>query len=146
MEKLIIANTGSGEKGKSTSIKEVFKLLESRYPKEVNIIHPASSGDVMATVKVHGILVGIESQGDPKSRIFSSLDYFHKVGCQIIVVACRLYGETTGAIDKMHNHGYQIIWTANDKNWDEDLIVSYLNARYSEHVVQLIEDRINGRF
>lgn len=144
MNKLVIANTGTAYQGKSTSVKEVFKLIASRYPGNIKIINPLESGDVKAIIEVQGVLVGIESQGDPNSRMFDSLKDFRKAGCEIIVIACRTYGETYKAVDGMHNHGYQVIWTANDKNWDDDSIVDYLNARYAEHVLQLIEDRIAG--
>lgn len=39
MNKLIIANTGTGYQGKSSSIKEFYNLLVSRYPDNVQIIH-----------------------------------------------------------------------------------------------------------
>ena len=146
MRKLVIANTGTGNRGKSTSIKEVYKLVTTRYPENIRIIHPLVSGDVKAIVEVQGVLVGIESQGDPKSRIFDSLEDFHAAGCGIIVIACRTHGDTFNAVDGMHQCGYQVIWTANDKNWDEDSVVDYLNSKYAEHVVRLIEDRINNKF
>lgn len=59
-----------------------------------------------------------------------------------MVIACRTYGETYKAVNDMQQHGYQVIWTANDKNWDEKIIVDYLNVHYAQHVLQLIEDRI----
>lgn len=144
MNKLVIANIGVGNRGKSTSIKECFKLLSSRYPKNVTIIHALKSGDVKAIVDVNGTLVGIESQGDPKSRMPDSLISFRKAGCEIILIACRTYGETYDAIMDMKKYGYQIVWTANDKNWEDDRIVDYLNSKYAEHILQLIEDRIAG--
>lgn len=79
MNKLIIANTGIGNQGKSSSIKEVYNLLVSRYPDNVQIIHPVESGDVKAIVDVKGVRIGIESQGDPNSRMFQSLQDFLKV-------------------------------------------------------------------
>lgn len=146
MNKLVIVNYGSGNKGKSTSVKEVYKLLSACYPQHVTIIHPMESGDVKALIDVNGVLVGIESQGDPNSRLKNSLSDFLEFGCQIIVAACRSYGDTAKAIDDMHKYGYQVIWSSNDKNWDEDTIVDYLNAKYAEYVLQLIEDRINNKF
>ena len=146
MTNLIIANTGSGNKGKSSSIKEVYKLLANQYPESVNVIHPLESGDVKAIIKVNDVFVGIESQGDPNSRVFTSLGDFRKAGCQIIVVACRSYGNTKEAVEKMDKHGYQVVWAANDKYSDDSSIADYLNAKYAEHVVQLIEDHIAGAF
>ena len=144
MTKFIIANYGSGNKGKSTSVKEVYKLLAARYPTDVTVIHPLSSGDVKAIIKVKGILVGIESQGDPNSRMKNSLVDFLNAGCKIIVAACRSYGDTANAIEDMHKYGYQVIWATNDKNWDDQAIIDYLNIQYARHVIQIIEDRIAG--
>lgn len=146
MNKLVIANIGVGNRGKSTSIKECFKLLSSRYPKNVSIIHALKSGDVKAIVDVNGTLVGIESQGDPNSRMPKSLIGFHKAGCDIIVIACRTSGETYDAVKNMSKYGYQVVWAANDKNWDDAHIVDYLNVEFAEHIVQLIEDRIAGKY
>ena len=146
MQNLVIANSGSGNKGKSSSVKEVYKLLAARYPNNISIIYPLTSGDVKAIIGVNNVLVGIESQGDPNSRLLDSLTDFRKAGCEIIVAACRLYGETADAIDGMHKYGYQVIWTSNDKNWDDDSIVEYLNIEYAEHIIQLIEDRIANKF
>lgn len=142
MNKLIIANTGIGNQGKSSSIKEVYNLLVSRYPDNVQIIHPVESGDVKAIVDVKGVRIGIESQGDPNSRMFQSLQDFLKAGCDIVVIACRTYGETYKAVNDMHQYDYQVIWTANDKNREEKSIVDYLNMHYAQHILQLIEDRI----
>ena len=142
MNKLIIANTGTGNQGKSSSIKEVYNLLVSRYPNNVQIIHPVKSGDVKAIVDVKGVCIGIESQGDPNSRMFQSLQDFLNAGCDIVVIACRTSGETYKAVKGMHQYGYQVIWTANDKNRDEKSIVYYLNMHYAQHILQLIEDRI----
>ena len=146
MNRLVIANTGIASQGKSTSVKEVFKLIDSRYPDNVSVIHSLESGDVKAIINVKGVLVGIESQGDPKSRIIDFLKDFLSAGCEMIVIACRTYGATYKAVKDMHQHGYQVIWTANDKNWDKGSIVDYLNARYAEHILQLIEDRLANKY
>lgn len=146
MNKLIIANYGSANKGKSSTIKEVFKLLSLRYPENVTIYYPLESGDVKAIVEVQGVLIGIESQGDPNSRLRQSLNDFKEANCQIIVASCRTFGDTANAIDEMHQYGYQVIWTSNDKNWDEDEIVDYLNIQFAKHIVNLVKDRIEGLF
>lgn len=65
-----------------------------------------------------------------------------EAGCDIVVIACRTYGETYKAVNDMHQYDYQVIWTANDKNRDEKSIVDYLNMHYAQHILQLIEDRI----
>lgn len=148
MKKLIIANKGAATKGKSSTIKEVFNLLDDRYPNKATITYPVSSADVLAIIEARGVRIGIESQGDPGSRMFDSLDYFQKQGCKIIIAACRTYGETTDAIAGMKAYGYDVIWTSNDKNEDEGNIRvnDHLNFRFAEHIVQLVEDRIDNKY
>lgn len=48
MQKLVIANRGSKEQGKSTSIREVFNILAAKYPTNVYIDY----GDIMATIQI----------------------------------------------------------------------------------------------
>lgn len=40
---------------------------------------------VMATIQIGDVLVSLESQGDPGSRIFKSLKMFVELGCDVIV-------------------------------------------------------------
>ncbi len=141
MQKLVIANRGSKEQGKTSSIREVFNVLAAKYPTNVYIDY----GDIMATIQIGDVLVGLESQGDPSSRIFDSLKKFVELGCDVIVCACRSYGDTTDAVYTLANDGYQIIFAQNDKSDDEAMRI-VLNKKYATRVVDMIEGRINGDF
>jgi len=141
MQKLVIANRGSKEQGKTSSIREVFDILAAKYPANVYIDY----GDIMATIKIGDVLVGLESQGDPGSRIFDSLEKFVELGCDVIVCACRSYGDTTDAVYGLVNNGYQVIFAQNDKSDDEAMQV-VLNKKYATRVVDMIEERISGDF
>lgn len=88
MKKIVFANCGAGKQGKSSSVKEVYHLLNSKYKAKMLI----DGADVKATFLINGVLVGLESQGDPYSRMFQSLDDFVSMGCDIIVCACRSSG------------------------------------------------------
>ena len=152
MQKLVIANRGSKEQGKSTSIREVFNILAAKYAsgneKDV-YIDPTNVyidyGDIMATIQIGDVLVGLESQGDPGSRIFDSLKKFVDLGCDIIVCACRSYGDTTDAVYALANDGYQVILAQNDKS-DDEAMQAVLNKKYATRVVDMIEERIRGDF
>ena len=67
MQKLVIANRGSKEQGKTSSIREVFNILDAKYPTNVYIDY----GDIMATIQIGDVLVGLESQGDPGWAVMS---------------------------------------------------------------------------
>ena len=141
MQKLVIANRGSKEQGKTSSIKEVFNILDAKYPTNVYIDY----GDILATILIGDVLVGLESQGDPGSRIFDSLKKFVELGCDVIVCACRSYGDTTNAVYALSNDGYQVIFATNDKSDDETMQV-VLNKKYATRIVDMLEGRINGEF
>ena len=141
MQKLVIANRGSKEQGKTSSIREVFNILAAKYPANVYIDY----GDILATILIGDVLVGLESQGDPGSRIFDSLKKFVELGCDVIVCACRLYGDTTNAVYALSNDGYQVIFATNDKSDDETMQV-VLNKKFAVRVVDMLEGRIKGDF
>ena len=124
---------------KSSSLKQVFARL-SNYPYQILI----NNCDIKALVQIGDIKVGIESQGDPNSRMFVSLDDFVKEGCDIIVCACRCWGSTTNKVDSLKQYGYEILWTQNDRT-DNPSIHGQLNELYAEWVEQIISNRISGK-
>lgn len=145
MNKLVIANSHKEKHGKSSSVKEVFNQLSTKYPANVRVI--INDGDIKAIIEVKGIKVGIESQGDPNSRMPQSMDDFVAAGCDIIVTACRTKWTTYDKVDiDLRSNRYDIIWTSNDKYYDKfnTHVINILNDRYAKRIIQLIEDRIAG--
>lgn len=148
MKKLIIANRGRGSQGKSSSIKAVFRKLSSLYPYEII----ADNGDIKAIVEVEGVRVGIESQGDPDSRMMQSMNDFMAKECQIIVTACRTKGDTYNKVVEMNEqNGYDLIWAVNDKmvvanGSTPQPMYDMLNDQYAQRVVDFIMGRIHGTF
>lgn len=139
MDRLVIANWGSGDQGKSASVRNVFNRLSKKYSKKVFI----DDGDIKAIVQIGDYKVGIESQGDPHSRLFQSIDDFISEGCVIIVCACRSWGETTNKVASLKKKGYDIIWTQNDRS-DNELLHSGLNELYAERVERIINSFISN--
>jgi len=103
---------GTASCGKTSTIKEIFRILDTKYPnciKEVYLFKDARklwlNNQHQAMLKlifrdrkdikiemqnVKGLLVGIESQGDPPyNRLEKSLDLFSNNGCDIIFCAER---------------------------------------------------------
>jgi len=139
--RIIIANIGTENKGKSTSIKEVFYLLSKRYPH--NVTKLIDNGDIEATIEVKGKLVGIESQGDPNSRIFETLPELVNMGCEIIVCACRTSGGTKDLVEETcRDNNYTLIYSANART-SADNLLELLNRSYAHAIVKLIESQIN---
>lgn len=106
----IIADNGHGFMGKSTSVKGVWDVLEKKYPK--NLIK--NGGDIKGTIQINDCLIGIESQGDPNSRMLESMDDFEQMGCDIILTACRTRGETFDKLFELNYwYNYEIILAPN---------------------------------
>lgn len=156
--KIVIANSKFANYGKSTSVRYVFEILSSRYPYKV--IEPASgiydpAQDVEAIVEIprpngEFVKVGIESQGDPSSRLPQSVQDFLQAKCEIILIATRTKGDTIAQVGLLRNKGWQAIWFDNStmqvdaynnthlKNQDRRL-QDQLSRDYGFYVASLIE-------
>ena len=157
--KIIIANDKWGDAGKSTSIRYVFELLKERYNSTVlipqNGIYDPTQ-DVKAIVEIPQpegkfVKVGIESEGDPRSRQPWSIDDFIAQGCEILLVACRWTLKSEKKVYEIcQNKGWQIIWFDNStmrvdvkcnsklKQQDNQL-QDQLSRDYGFYVASLIE-------
>jgi hypothetical protein len=106
--KTIIAVRGVANKGKSGTIKIVYSLLKKLYPTAV--IEELTIGvDITVVMTIDEVKVGIESQGDPNSRLFNSLGHFVKIGCKVIVCATRSRGATEEAVNSLAGD-FQVEW------------------------------------
>lgn len=144
--KLIIANRGGHDIGKTTSIRNAFNVLQAKYPMTTTVYEPVGvssfpivGGEVKATIKIGTTLVGIETQGDPGSRMQQSVDDFVTWGCEIILVACRNQGGTINKITNLEsNHGYTVLWLQNGKCTDP-ACWQKLEEKYGDRVADIIE-------
>lgn len=106
--KTLIALKGPGNTGKSATLKKVYELLKAKYP-HASVRHEITNHDVRAIMEIKGLKVGIESQGDPGSRLSDSLDLFIREQCVIIVCATRTWGATVKAVER-HASEFDIRW------------------------------------
>lgn len=144
--KLIIANRGAHDIGKTTAIKNVFANLYAKYAPTTTLYEPLNIADlaynwvdVKATIKIGSTLVGIESQGDPGSRMQQSVADFIAWGCEIILVACRNQGDTINTITNLEsNHGYTVLWLQNGKCTDP-ACWQKLEEKYGNWIADIIE-------
>lgn len=104
----VIAVRGSANRGKTTSIQLAYSLLRDLYPaaevEELNI-----GSDITVVITINGVKVGIESRGDPNSRLFESLNHFVRIGCKVIVCSTRSRGSTVEAV-KALDEKYHVEW------------------------------------
>lgn len=146
MNKTIIGIYGRANEGKSSSIKLVCQKLLRDYPntsvpEEVNY-----SGDIFVIINLGSIRIGIESQGDPKSRMISE-DTIRKLAeakCDIIICATRTGGETVKKVDAIADEfDYHTLWLSS--YWSPTLNSKVLNDQLSNNVIALIKSLIVGQ-
>jgi hypothetical protein len=106
MKNVVIALRGVANQGKSSSIKQAFDLLKQKLSID-SISHEITGADIRAVLTIGNVKIGIESQGDPGSRLIESLKLFTNLGCQIIICATRTRGATVKAVQDL-NPNYTI--------------------------------------
>jgi hypothetical protein len=98
----------------------------------------------MAVISIGTITIGIEAQGDPKSRMKATLSHFGSIGCDIIICTCRTKGETLQNVLDLNNlYGYEIIWTTNYRSSTKNQV--YLNNLSANHIFELFQDIVARR-
>lgn len=139
-EKTILALSGWPGKGKSTTIRKVYSLLKSAYPeaaRQAEWIHPEnepedmeSAGDICVLMPIGRVWLGIESEGDPGSRLSQSLKKFaeHQPSCDLILCATRSKGNTVKAVERMQPE-YKIKRILKKHHHDNTECANYLFER-----------------
>jgi len=107
MEKQIIALYGRGGSGKTSTLKLVIEAFE--HTPQANVQRLKDGVDIRALIIYGGLRIGIETQGDPNSRLAESLEIFVKEGCHIIICATRTRGNTVDLV-KGYAPKYEIRW------------------------------------
>lgn len=145
MNKTIIAVYGRAREGKSATIKNVVTVFETLYPTAV-IQYLLNDGDILAIVTLGTVKIGIESQGDPNSRMISenTIEQLIQAGCDIIICATRTDGMTTRVVDQLaDNYGYFTLWKSS--YYTNGLNHDVVNRIAAEEIVGLIQSIITGR-
>lgn len=144
MNKTVIANWGTAQQGKSNTVKRIAKEILAHYPKATS--QPAVidfTFDIKVVITIGKITIGIESQGDPSSRLFQSLKEFSKMNCDLIICSTRTSGSTVEAVNALNKtHEYDIIWATNYRSNEKDK--SLLNELSAKQIFELLEKILAG--
>lgn len=109
--KKVLCLYGTANCGKSSAIVELDRLMQnSGSAVLVKNLYPDDSGEVCKIYDAGGILIGIESVGDPDSRQPESLGSFVKGNCSIIICASRTSGKTANNVVELEQNGYEVFW------------------------------------
>ena len=96
----LYALQGVANCGKSQTINLLYQRLRTKYPTATIQSMHSWLVDVSGIMSgVNGMVVGIESQGDPNSRLKNSLGAFAAANCDVIFCACRTRGMTIGWVN-----------------------------------------------
>jgi len=95
MNRVLIVK-GCANVGKSTSVKLAYlKLLNwalrNQRPTNVHYLY-STDREVVATIRIGSVLVGISTRGDNRQAVSEALDFFHAQKCKVIVCAMRSSG------------------------------------------------------
>jgi hypothetical protein len=149
MKKTIIAVYGRKDEGKSSSIKLVCHKLLDEFPNAISSIPKEEisySGDILLVITLGSVRIGIESQGDPNSRMITeeTIKYLAEEKCDIILCATRTGGETVHKVDEIADaYNYHTLWLSTF--WGPHLSHQVLNDQLSDQIIRLITSLIVGQ-
>lgn len=145
MRKTIFANWGQASQGKSDTVKRIAQEILLSYP--TAITSPTTinySIDIQIIITIGNVKIGIESQGDPNSRLFESLKMFSSANCDIIICSTRTSGRTVDTVSALSSsHGYDIVWVTNYRSKEKSK--SILNEISAKNIFTLVENVITGK-
>ena len=147
MNKTIIAIYGRENEGKSETIKKVCKILLRDFPNAIPSSTPNYLGDILLAIQLSKIKIGIESQGDPNSRMLNN-DTIKKLadseldselgGCDIIICATRTNGKTVKKVDEIADkYNYHTLWISSF--FSPKLNSSVLNNKAANNIIEIIK-------
>lgn len=139
-KKCIVAFGGRANQGKSETIRNLIPLFQQYYPNAL-YSYIYKGADIKLIIEVNNKKIGIESQGDPNSRLAASLDDFARIEqCDIIICASRTRGETVHAVSRTaSSFGYEVIWISNYISKNNQFTLNQMSAN---HIFQLIQSLI----
>jgi len=144
-QKTIVAVWNAEKKGKTESLRQFANNLLLTYPTHTSILpNPANvptTGDFRLIVEIGGIIIGIESQGDPNTKLRNRLiDLVTKFNCDIILCTCRTRGETVAAVENIRTaYGFQTIWTSTYQIEDRTQH-NLVNNLKGQHILELLQN------
>ena len=116
MKRLFIFDSNPGEVGKSRCVKAIFHVMNHRMRMgELEMDYKVLKGsdqfankqDLKVLIQYRGVKIGLESQGDPGSRLVNSIDDFvNQYECDIIICACRTKGKDARTIKRLCKPNY----------------------------------------
>jgi hypothetical protein len=137
--KTIIAISGTANTGKSSSVIEVDKMADAKYPGCLKTPLVRQGNLLFETITYKGKILGLDEQGDPSTGLLGRLTTLATVPCDAIICTCRTSGQTVTDVKSVATtYGYDVVWTApyQDEKTPHRPI---LNQYKAEHLVDLMD-------
>ena len=127
----IIVIVGTGDSGKTTSIKKLYEKLGGTISQDTKDV-----GNDSAILEYNGKKIGFASMGDFKEVFRINIEILLKRGCDVIIVACRSKGATQDVILEQYNsHEVYCIWKPHT---DDISIQNKINIYTQDQILKLI--------
>jgi len=138
MKKQIIALAGVYDCGKTTTLRMIRDaILQDLGGKIIGGYN--GQGDIKLIIDIKGFKIGIESQGDPRGRLDASLTEFVSIHCEVIICACRSYGQTRKRVESYgSSHDLAIL----DKYRAASGSQLQENEKYRDDVLGILTERL----
>ncbi|MDX4061695.1 hypothetical protein Q6A90_04875 [Aliarcobacter skirrowii] len=145
MKSKIFVLQGKSGVGKTTTINKVYQLLRDTkgvksYKVSFEILNKV---DIRAILNINEILVGIECQGDPSSRLKDSLKLFIENKCKVIICASRTRGMSVDWINEYSNE-FDIEFISKEHASDDKIVQEQKNSHKAEEIVKMLFKYLNG--
>lgn len=127
----IIVIVGTGDSGKTTSIKKLYDKLGGTISQDTKDV-----GNDSAILEYNGKKIGFASMGDFKEVFRINIEILLKRGCDVIIVACRSKGATQDVIlEQYKSHEVYCIWKPHT---DDISIQNKINIYTQDQILKLI--------
>lgn len=143
--KTIVAIWNGANTGKTETIRELANLLVTTYPNYITIypipIQINPKYDFRLVIEINGVIIGLESQGDPSTNLEKRLDdMVNSYQCNLVFCTTRTRGETVWAVNNIaKKYSSEIIWTSTYQVNSSNTSPSILNTLKAKHLLDLIQ-------
>ena len=140
-KKAILAVWNTAGRGKTATLRALANLLLQEYPNSVRVFAsgpvPLVGGDFRLIMNIDGLVVAVESQGDPNTRLRERLiDLADNWNADVIFCSCRTKGETVAAVENLIEAGFEGVWTS---TYQTDRDREAVNTLKGRHILELMQ-------
>ena len=137
--KKVFALRGKSNVGKSQTIRTIVEMLTAKHPDAAIELNHATKADIRVVLTINDLKIGIESQGNSKGRLHKeSLDFFVRIGCEVIICATRTRGATVDAVEALAEFDVKWVEQREQSQVNEQILRDIITARQIVEKVELL--------